>query len=276
MQLNSVLHPCSRPNQLVKATFCEVHRMPFPRFNILQFGLSLTLIGSAAVAWAQSLQATPHTPDLLGIYPGMPSAAAQAQLQKHSDTVNVVPSATGFGLAIPDPKNRDQTTVYLTQPPNDPPAVWMIQRAQTFDPGVSMSIDNLLAALRQKYGKETLMADHGGGGQFYYWIFDQSGKLQATADPRIEGCSGGLFITNMTHGPDKTNPVLDLCYGQFLAVTASLNMRDAELLRAYSVELVNMPYAVKAATITMNANNAAAEKARQTELKQADQNKPTF
>ena len=69
-----------------------------------------------------------HTPDLLGIYPGMPSAAAQAQLQKHSDSVNVQPSATGFALAFPDPKNRDQITVYLTQPPNDPPAVWMIQR----------------------------------------------------------------------------------------------------------------------------------------------------
>ena len=72
--------------------------------------------------------------------------------------------------------------------------------------------------------------------------------------------AGGLFINNISRGPDKTNAVLDLCYGQFLAVTASLNMRDTQLLRAYSVELVNMPYAVKAATITMNANNACRRK----------------
>lgn len=250
--------------------------MKFSRMNIMQVGVLLILTGSTAAGSAQSLPVTPHAPDLLGIYPGMPSAAAQAQLQKHSNTVNVQPSATGFALAIPDPKNRDQITVYLTQPPNDPPTVWMIQRAQVFDPGVSMSKETLMAALRQKYGKETLMSDRGGGGQFYYWIFDQSGKLQSTADPRIMGCSGSLFITNMTHGPDRTNAVLDLCYGQFLAVTASLNMRDPQLLRAYSVELVNMPYAVKAATITMNANNGAAEKARQEELKNAKKNKPTF
>jgi hypothetical protein len=121
-----------------------------------------------------------------------------------------------------------------------------------------------------------LVADHGGGGQYFYWIFDQSGKLLATADPRIMECSGSSFITNISRGPDKTNAVLDFCYGSFLAVTASLNMQDAQLLRAYSVELVNLPYAVKAATITMNANNGAAEKARQTESKKADQNKPTF
>ena len=55
-----------------------------------------------------------------------------------------------------------------------------------------------------------------------------------------------------------------------------LNPGNAELLQAYTVELVNMPYAVKAATITMNANNAAAAKARQNELNKANQNKPTF
>jgi hypothetical protein len=250
--------------------------MPFSLMRIVQLGPVIVFVGLAPLMPAQNLPLTPHTPDLLGIYPGMPSAAAQAQLQKHSDSVNVQTSGTGFGMTIPDPKNRDQVTVFLTQPPNDPPTVWMIQRAQAFDPGAAMSRETLLAALRQKYGKETLMSDHGGGGQFYYWIFDQSGKLLSTADPRIMGCSGSLFITNMTHGPDKTNAVLDLCYGQFLAVTASLNMRDTQLLRAYSVELVNMPYAVKAATVTMKANSGAADQSRQNELKKANQNKPTF
>jgi hypothetical protein len=250
--------------------------MRFSRWCVSRFGFSVVFIGFAILALAQSLPPTPHTPDLLGIYPGMPNAAARAQLQKHSDTVNVTTAATGFGMTIPDPKNRDQVTVFLTQPPNDPPAVWMILRAQAFDPGVSMSRETLLAALRQKYGKETLTSDHGGGGQFFYWIFDQSGKLLATADPRIMGCSGNSFITNIGRGPDKTNAFLDLCYGSFLAVTAYLNMRDAQLLRAYSVELVNMPYTVQAATVTMNANNAAGEKARQEELKKANQNKPSF
>jgi hypothetical protein len=59
-------------------------------------------------------------------------------------------------------------------------------------------------------------------------------------------------------------------------VTAMLNPGNAELVSAYTVELVNMPYAVQAATVTMNANKAAADQARQNELKKANQNKPTF
>jgi hypothetical protein len=59
-------------------------------------------------------------------------------------------------------------------------------------------------------------------------------------------------------------------------VTAWLSMRDAQLVQSYTVELVNMPYAVKAATITMNANKAAGAKARQDEINKANQNKPTF
>ena len=247
--------------------------MGFPRMRTLPVVLLPVLLGFTASASGQSL---PHTPDLLGLYPGMPNFAARAQLQKHSSDVYVQDIlGTGFGMMIPDPKNRDQTSVFLTQPPNEP-TVWMIQRQQTFDPGVSMSKENLLAALREKYGKENLWADHGGGGLYYYWVFDRSGKLLATPDPRFMSCSGSSFITNMTHGPDRTNDILALCYGSFLGVTLYVNMRDSLLVRSYSVELVNMPYAVAAATITMNANKAAGERARRDELKKANQDKPTF
>jgi hypothetical protein len=237
------------------------------------------LLGITTLAAAQGLPVTPRTPDLLGIYPGMPNVAARAQLQKHSSSVFVETNSSqarlGFGMTIPDPKNRDQVSVLLTQPPNDP-AVWMIQRAQTFDPGVSMSKDNLLAAARQKYGKESLSADRGGGGLYFYWVFDQSGKLLVNADPRFMSCSGNSFVTNISHGPDRTNDILALCYSDFLGVTLYVNMRDAQLVGAYSIELVNLPYAVKAATITMDSNKTAADKSRQEELNKANQNKPAF
>ncbi len=138
-----------------------------------------------------------------------------------------------------------------------------------------MAPSALLTALRQKYGKETLTADHGGGGLYLYWIFDQSGKLLSNADQGLTACSGNTFINNIVSGPGHGNTILDRCYASFYAVTAMLN-GNGELLQAYTVELVNMPWAVKAATITMNANNAAAAKARQDELKKANQNKPTF
>lgn len=165
----------------------------------------------------------------------MPSLAARSQLQKHSSDVYVQDILErGFAMTVPDPKNRDQISVFLTQAPNEP-TVWMIQRAQTFDPG-----------------------------------------LLPSPDRRFMSCSGNGFITNISHGPDRTNDILALCYGSFLGITHYVNMRDAQLVRTYTLELVNLPYAVGAATITMTANKTAAEKARQAELNKANQNKPVF
>ena len=69
--------------------------MSFSRMRVLVAGLSLVAISMALPVRAQSLPATPQTPDLLGIYPGMPNLAARNQLQKHSDAVNVEIRFTG-------------------------------------------------------------------------------------------------------------------------------------------------------------------------------------
>src|SRR5262245_25120618 len=127
-------------------------------------GLFLVCI-EAVAALAQTSQTSSHTPDLLGIYTGMPAAAARAQLQKHSEDINVTTNnkSDGFDLVIPDPNNRDIINVYLTMPPNEQ-TVWMVQRSQGFSPQNPMSKNALLTALREKYGKETLTNDRGGGG----------------------------------------------------------------------------------------------------------------
>jgi len=250
--------------------------MSFSRMRVLAVGLLLAGIVVAAPVRAQSLPATPHTPDLLGLYPGMPNLAARNQLQKHSDAVNVRSASqaeTGFGMTIP--ATRDMVTVSLTLPPNDS-TVWMIQRSQTFDTVNVMSQEALMAGLRSKYGQETMTSDHGGGGLYVYWIFDKNGKLVTTPDKDLQGCSGSLFITNMRTGPDPSNPVTDKCYSSFLAVTAMLNRGNAGMLQGYNVELVNLPYAVQAAKITKGASDAAANKAKQDQLNKANQNRPTF
>jgi hypothetical protein len=245
----------------------------------LRRGIALGVLGFSLIAGAEDPAPTPRTPDLLGIYPGMSNLEARAQLQKHSSTVFVQTNSSqarlGFGMTIPDPRNRDQVSVYLTHPPNEP-TVWMIQRAQTFDPGVSMLKDNLLAALRQKYGTESLYSDHGGGGLYYYWVFDKEGHRLASADPRYMNCSGNDFVANISRGPEKLNEELGLCYGSFLGLTLYINMWDAQMVRAYSVELVNLPYAVEAATLTMTAKSAADQAARAAEIEKSNQNKPSF
>src|SRR5215831_9410232 len=78
----------------------------------------------------------PRSPDLVGIYPGMPANQARAILQKRSSAISVREmglAETGFSLTIPDPGIQDQIDVFLTQAPNDP-AVWMIKRSQSISP----------------------------------------------------------------------------------------------------------------------------------------------
>jgi hypothetical protein len=166
--------------------------------------------------------------------------------------------------------------VYLTSLPNDP-AVWMIQRSQVFAPQNPMSKNALLGALREKYGKETFTNDRGGGGLFLYWIFDSSGKLLASADQGLSGCNAAFYVNYVKSGPPATlNAIEQACVRSFFAVIATMNQRDAQILESYQVDLVNLPYAFKAATVTGNANNAAADAARRKLVEQADQKKPKF
>jgi hypothetical protein len=235
-------------------------------------GLCLVAIGAAAALAQTPNGPTPLTPDLLGIYPSMPAAAAHAQLQRRSSTINVMTSSTGFTL---NPEPTEAINVYLTAPPNEE-AVWMVQRSQTFLPQNPMSRTALLTALREKYGKETLTNDRGGGGLFLYWIFDHNGKLLSSADMALTGCSGTSFAPTVRNGsPPSQNPLQQSCFRSFFAVTAQLNGGD-QLLTSYNVELVNLPYAFKAATATANANNAAADQSRRNQIEKGDQNKPKF
>lgn len=223
----------------------------------------------------------PHTPDLLGIYTGMPAGQARAMLQKHSNTVNVQMAAhpeQGFGLHISDPSNPDEINVYLTDAPNDP-YVWMIQRAQIFSgrDGMPISLDVVLGALREKYGKETMSTDHGGGGLYVYWLFDQDGRLLATSDPNLQGCDANMIVTSMSIGVNQGAMAANgACYKAFFAVKAVFNRAAPPLLNGYSVELVNLPLAFQAAMRTGAMKNAGANKAKQDELNRAKQNRPTF
>ena len=76
--------------------------------------------------------------------------------------------------------------------------------------------------------------------------------------------------------PQSPNAIEQSCFRSFFAVTAMLNRSGPELLGAYTVELVNLPYALKAATVTGKANNAAADQSRRNQTEKADQNKPKF
>src|SRR5690348_5200191 len=104
------------------------------------------LVTQLEPARAQNSRASmPHSPDLLGIYIGMPADAAKVQLQKHSSDVYVqyaAPADTGFGMSVPG-MPTDQISVSITQAPNVP-AVWKIERDQSFSGAKPLPRDALL------------------------------------------------------------------------------------------------------------------------------------
>ena len=244
--------------------------------------LSLVVAGIAAQLSAQNQPATAQTPDLLGIYTGMAYLPARTQLQKHSTNVQVAPGgdpSVSFNLHSSDPKNPDMIDVYLTQPPNES-SVWMITRAWVYYPGAGgppLALNNLVGALRDKYGKETMSSDHPVS-LILYWIYDQSGKLLPTAPAALQACDGGQYMSYISMGPPQTmNDQQKTCYASFFAVKATMNRStDPQLLGSYNVQLVNLPYAYKAAMNTVAAKNGAADKAHQEQMNRTNQNKPTF
>ncbi|HEX3107305.1 MAG TPA: hypothetical protein VHQ22_22915 [Terriglobales bacterium] len=255
--------------------------MNFPSLRIFITGLLLMLIGAIGLvpAHAQALPPTPHTPDLLGIYPGMPLSQAQAVLQQHSSTLYVRrdPSDSELSLSIAETKDIDVINVFMTQPPNAP-YVGMVTREWSYAGGPGMTADALLAGLRQKYGKETLTSDRGGGGLYVYWLFDHSGKLLASADQTLQGCDGTALVGMLKVGPPvQPSDLQKACFAAFFAVRVFFNGgRGGSLLNGYTLQLTNMPYMYRAAVNVAKAKNANANKAQQDQLNRANKNKPTF
>ena len=67
------------------------------------------------------------------------------------------------------------------------------------------------------------------------------------------------------------------CFATYYALHINIGQAyGPELVSEFSAALVNLPLGYRAATATMNAQNAAAEAARKQELKKARKKKPVF
>ena len=224
-------------------------------------------------ATAQSVTPPSHSPDLLGIYMGMPAGAAKAQLQKHSSDVYVQyasPASDGFGISLPG-MPTDQISVSITQAPNDP-AVWKIQRDQGFSGLAPISRSALLDSLHRKYGQETFKKSPDTGYERLYWIFGQDGKLLSSADPGLMDCNP-IAPTGMK--PELAGP----CNQNFFALYMQIisGGHDGDSVQSYTMVLLNLPFEARAAQLTANAKKSAADKAQRAEdRKKNSRPVPTF
>jgi hypothetical protein len=240
----------------------------------------IAMLASAATTFAQEAAIpTPRTPDLPGIYPGMPMQAAVAQLQKQSSDAYVQTSSTGFSLSKTTSHSADSITASVTNPRNALPAVWIISRSWEDVPsagGVGVTVSELLAGLHATYGPATMRKTGQNGQNSLYWIFDRNGKMLAHADPALMNCSGSAYAPTVEKG--SVRPVTGICATGFFRGDCGFRRLAAGQSdhRGLSCEVGQSALCASRGGEIEDAKNAAAKRARQVQLQKASHNTRTF
>jgi hypothetical protein len=213
-------------------------------------------------------------PQINGIHLGEPMADAAATLRKiYSGNGARVDAINGQGMgaqhqawprslrAASDSIGSEEADVDVTYPP-DAQVVWHMSRIAR-QPNVAH--DRLVAALREKYGKETV-ALHGGSDEpvtvdrrimEMYWVFDVQGKLMAQTKVLQHspfGCaayngSGGSsanFYFSMVRDANTLPP--GYCRDGYVALHVSLS--DTDIVNTLYFDMIDIPLMARAARAT--------------------------
>ena len=231
-------------------------------------------------------------PEIGGIHLGMSLAEARAPLQKLYPTQRIAqqpdsgPDAAH--LSVGTLRIGDQASgiggvdVDLTLPPSAQ-AVYHVTRMAP-QPHVARAV--LLAALRQKYGKEAFATGPAGvltsdDTRVYqlWWVYDErgnpvSGTQLQNGSPfgcanYIGSGSNGYYMT-VVRG--TSSPIPSWCAASFVGVRAQLG--PDQIFDRFQIEMVDMPLLVRAARATAASMNRQAEQARQQNLERAQEVKP--
>jgi hypothetical protein len=236
-------------------------------------------------------------PDIYGLHLGMPAQEAKAVLEKqfaqfHS---SVNPQPIGFG-----PGNRQQA-IYafvvnpggallagqmvadVTLPPNQQ-LVWHIDRRAP-QPNVNRAV--VLAALRQKYGKETYAVAFGAVPgktttddsvtEYLVWLMDEQGHplsipVKFDGGGRPFGCGMGQGVLG-TRPPDyQPNP--DFCAKSFVGLSVQLG--PGEIIKGTETAAVDYALAQRSAQATDAYTKAGNQQMQQQIQQKAQEAKPSI
>jgi hypothetical protein len=229
-------------------------------------------------------------PDITGIRLGMPMAEAGATVQKLNpgrqvDSLHDGPNAGQLfvdTLRVADSRIITDTYVDLTLPPQ-PQLVWHVSRTLQ-QPNVGRA--GVIAALRQKYGKEayalrgtSVPAANDDEIDSMWWVFDEQGRAvsntQLQQGGRPNGCSavfsppGGYYTQvarNLGHGPTGW------CATHFVGLKALITNRA--ILPYIVLEMDDEALLITAATATGAWVRGESAQAQQDAINRANQVKP--
>ena len=228
-------------------------------------------------------------PDITGIKLGMPIAEAGAIVQKLNpgrpvDQLRDGPSAKQLfvdTLRVADSRIVTDTYVHLTLPPQ-PQLVWHVSRTLQ-QPNVARA--TVIAALRQKYGKEAwdlrgTLAPAANDEEIdsMWWVFDEQGRPVGNTQlqqARPNGCSsafspaGGYYMQvarNLEHGPTGW------CATHFVGLKAIITTRP--ILPYVVLEMDDEALLIRSAAATGAWLRGESARAQQDAINKANQVKP--
>ena len=237
-------------------------------------------------------------PDILGVHLGMTLAETMAAAHKaYPDDMFQEkpdnywpPSATkpeyGYNILNRTLNNSPDMIVSFSAPP-DTQRVWMIARL-TYR--IHTNRNTLLAALRQKYGKETIAfaasdthpTTNDAAITVLKWLYDEQGNRVAmppgTVFPQtgtILDCpAGGIQEPNMPKDDNFERYYAPWCQAHLVMLTVTISPLD--IVESTTTVLEDIPLAIR------NAHSAAAflrdyaNKQHQEDLQKSKENKPTL
>jgi hypothetical protein len=221
---------------------------------------------------AQAVAVDPlKMPDVVGVRVGMKPQEALQILHKQlpSDrfqqmTNNSWPSAQkpdyGFNIIQPDPLGTPDAYLSFTAPPG-PQLVWRITR---YARHIHVSHANMLAALRQKYGKETMAFPSGGGHpvmddsqiDHLVWLFDEHGGRVPLPPARLFPGYGTMWnCANVIgqYNPQPAMPEDDVDFtrsvfpgwcSSFVGIHVSFGGSNSEIVENTFTEMMDVPLAL--------------------------------
>jgi len=241
------------------------------------------------------------TPDVIGIRFGMTPQEALATMRKQYPqdlygkmTDTAWPDANkpdfGYNILSSAPGNQPDAYLSFTAPPN-PQVVWRVTR---FTRRMHINHDTFLAALREKYGKETYAGtgnarttDDRQIGQLY-WLFDEKGgRVPLPPDAAFPGGNSIIecMYDNTTMGnPQPQMPTDDVellrtnlgrgwC-SNFVGVHVSLD--EQEIVENAFTEMLDVPLALRTAHAAAVWQADLAERLRREDLERSKKSKPVL
>jgi hypothetical protein len=240
-------------------------------------------------------------PDVVGVRVGIsPQAALQVLRRQYPGdryvqmTNSSWPGAQkpdyGYNIIQTDPLGTPDAYLSFTAPPG-PQVVWRITR---FTHRIHTNRAVLLAALREKYGKES-MAYPPGGGQptsddnqvgHMVWLFNEQGARVPLPPARFFPGYGNVWDCTNAIGalnPVPAMPEDDTLYPQQLFpgwcshfVGIRVSLAGGDIIENTSTEMMDVPLAVRTAHAATVWKRDLAKRLQQEELQKSKQAKPSL